>query len=85
MKEQYFVICNGDGDTSIDMMSKKELLVRLKPEEDEDEYFCDYGKVGFLENIKNDDPNYWGDNILIIKGKIIIPKVKEKIICYNVD
>lgn len=67
---EYFVIHNSDGDTIIDKISRGELLKRLNPVEPY------YGKMGILQIIKEMDTNYWGDNILIIKGEIVVPEVK---------
>ena len=73
--EMYYIIKNSDGDTTIEGVTKKELLERIDPK---DPY---YGHTNFLEEIKEGDTNYWGDNILIIKGSIVSPtpvKVVEK-------
>lgn len=62
----YFVISNSDGDTSVESISESTLKERLA-----ENY---YGPVGFKESLNgNKDTNYWGGNILIIKGEIIVP------------
>jgi len=69
----YFVIANCDGETTVNQMSERTLLQRINPEENGGGEY--YGNSGFLEKIpENSDTNYWGDNILIIKGDIISPK-----------
>lgn len=77
--EQYFIIRNSNGDTYVESVSKDELLKRLKDE--------DYGRNAvFLDGMPSDrDTNYWGEDILIIKGKIVCP-VEEKIVTqYKID
>ena len=79
----YFIIRNSGGDTRVDQVSKEELLKRIQPEEDEER--CYYGRIGFLGKIEDSDTNYWGDNILIIKGEIVTPKPKIVIETFDVD
>lgn len=79
----YFIISNSDGDTSVEQVDKETLVDRIKPEEGEK--FCYYGEVGFMDKIKDNDTNYWGNNILIIKGEIISPKPKKVVETYEVD
>jgi hypothetical protein len=80
MKETYFVIRNSDGDTTVNAVSKEELLEQIEE--------GDFGKEGkdilsFLpENI---DTNYWGDGILIIKGKIVVPRGEFVITKFNIE
>ncbi|HLO91521.1 MAG TPA: hypothetical protein VK172_10195 [Lentimicrobium sp.] len=77
MEETYFVIHNSDGDTHVEQISKSVLLNRL------DENY--YGKVNALKSIKETDTNYWGENILIIKGKIVTPQAEEVIVKNKID
>lgn len=64
MNNLYFVIYNSEGDTTVESITEKTLLSRL-----EEEYWGSDVKV--LETIpENNDTNYWGDSILIVKGKI---------------
>ena len=79
----YFIISNSDGDTTVQQVSKDELLKRIQPDDGED--CCYYGCVGFLEAIKEADTNYWGENILIIKGEIVTPKPKRVIETFEID
>ena len=62
----YFIINNSDGETYVEELSKEEVVKRLKVEDGDDA--CYYGHVEFIEKILTNDTNYWGDNILIIKG-----------------
>jgi len=79
----YFIISNSDGETTVDQIDKDTLIERIQPEEGEE---CNYyGRAGFLNKIEDSDTNYWGDNILIIKGEIISPKPKTVIETYEVD
>ena len=62
--EKYFVIyCSEDGDISIDQFNEEELVEKL-----DDSY---WGKIKFMKEIKEIDPQYWDNELLIIKGKII--------------
>jgi len=79
----YFIISNSDGDTSVDPVTKEELIKRITPEEGEGENY--YGNCGFLSKIDDIDTNYWGDNILIIKGEIIAPRPKEIVKTFDVE
>ena len=71
----YFVMsCDADG-TAIWSMTKESLLKYL------DEFS---GEI--LSTIPNSDPNYWGENkIVIIKGEIIIPKPVEVVTRYELE
>ena len=71
-KGEYFIISPGEDGARVEQMDKEELLKRITRSEEEDT--TDYGDVDFLEKIEETDPNYWGDNILIIKGEIVKPK-----------
>ena len=74
----YFVIRNSDGDTSVEMLDKDTLLERITPDEE-------YGNKGFITKIKEQDTNYWGDDILIIKGDIVSPEVEKTITKYTIS
>ena len=65
----YFVIHNFEGETDVEQISREELKNRLTG--DDESY---YGQEGFLSKIKETDTNYWGRNLLIIKGEIVVPK-----------
>lgn len=69
----YFVIHNSDGDTYVTQLSAEEILERL----DED-----YGYENAMPNIVNKDTNYW-DDVLIIKGEIVVPEAYEKVTKWN--
>ena len=85
MDEQYFVITNSDGDTSIDALTSEELKSRLTAEEGEDGA-CYYGKPVFKGTLPSDqwDTNYWGENeMLIIKGRIVVPEPETVVETYK--
>jgi len=76
----YFIINNSDGDTYVEKVDRNELLNRLNDRE-----YYGYN-VNFLDKIPNDDTNYWRENdILIIKGKILVPKPKTVIKEFEFD
>ena len=74
----YFIIHNSEGDTSVEMLSKEELLERL-----DEEY---YGPVEFIDKITERDTNYWGEGaLLIIKGEIAVPNPVETVTKLEID
>ena len=76
--ENYFIISNGDGDTTVEQVSREELLKRIEEKS--------YGDVKCLENIPtNGDTNYWGEDILIIKGKIVTPEPETIVTKFKVE
>ena len=78
MNETYFVINNSDGDTTITELTKEQLLKALK-----ENY---WGKKGTFDKLpKENDTNYWGENILIIKGKVVSPVPEQVVTKYNID
>ena len=78
MEDNYFIISNSDGDTTITEMNKTELLEAIEEN--------DWGVKLCLGDIpENRDTNYWGDSILIIKGKVVTPEPKQVITSYDID
>lgn len=77
--ENYYVIHNGEGETTIEKLSRKELLKRL-----EENY---YGRnIYCFDKIPdNKDANYWAGGILIIKGTVVAPTEERVITKYNID
>ncbi len=77
--DNYFIIHNASGDTTVEKVTKKELLKRINTD-------CPhYGHVGFMDRIEAHDTNYWGGNILIIKGDIVVPKAVTEITEFGVE
>ena len=65
MEDKYFIIYNGDGDTTVEQMDKAKVLTAIKEER--------YGPVEILDEMPdNADTNYWGENLLIIRGEIVV-------------
>ena len=82
LRMSYFIIHNGEEDTTVEEVTKEVLLERITPEEGEE---CNYyGNGGFLSSIPKNDTNYWGDNILIIKGEIVVPEKKEVVTAFKI-
>ena len=77
MEETYFIISNSDGDTTVTEMTKPELLLAI-----EENYWGDRLCLG---DIPRGDTNYWGESILIIKGKIVTPDPVEVVRKYDID
>lgn len=76
MKEIYYIISNSDGDTTVRAVTKEELLRDLNDGE--------YKNV-FTEFPNNPDTNYWGEDVLIIKGKMVSPKPEHVVTKYNIE
>lgn len=80
-EEKYFLISCGEGEPQFEEITKEEILERLEDEEDgsiEAESFMVDGGI-------NEDMNYWGNNKVLIKGRIIKPKGKEVAVKYEID
>ena len=73
----YFIIrSNADGEVSVNIMDKEDLLEAINPDCDG---YSEIEEVLTEENLDdNNDPNYWGDKTLIIKGEIVIPKEQKR-------
>lgn len=76
--EKYFVIHNGDGDTTVEEFTKEKIMNRIN-----DNIDGSYYGEQFLDEIPSErDTNYWGGHPLIIKGTVVSPtpiKVVEKV------
>jgi len=71
----YFVIyCNEDGEVWIKDYTKDQLLEEL-----EEGSFSE-----FRDNLKENNPQYWGDSVLIIKGEIVTPTPKTVVTEYEI-
>lgn len=67
--EQYIVLStNADGETEVERLTEDELTKRLA-----DDY---YGSTEMLVGDLPDerDPKCWGEQLVIIKGEVIIPQ-----------
>jgi len=76
----YFVIQNRWGDTTVQPFTKAMLLKALLDE--------DFGDVKAMDQKVFDDEedtNYWGDNILIIKGELVQPRPVEVVKEFEID
>jgi hypothetical protein len=76
MNETYFIIRNSDGDTTVRTISKEQLLRDINDGE--------YGDA-LTEIPENPDTNYWGEGVLIIKGKIVAPKAEQVVTKYSIE
>lgn len=80
--EQYFLIHNSDGDTSVNPITKEEFLKDITTDEE-------YEGAVFIEDldkIDNLDTNCWPENsYLVIKGKIVVPKPKEVVVEFEIE
>lgn len=78
MEEKYYVIHNGDGDTTIREYTKEQLLKEL----DEEGGFSEgiFGKMP-----SESDTNYWHGRTLIIKGGIVTPIERAVVTQFDID
>ncbi|MEK6878446.1 MAG: hypothetical protein AABY22_02500 [Nanoarchaeota archaeon] len=84
--ERYFIISNSDGDTTVNFFTKEDLLKALTPDKNEVTYYGANLKFLDLDNLSIcPDTNYWGTDLLIIKGKIVQLKVKETIKTIDIE
>jgi len=73
----YFLIhCSEDGDVSVAKYEKDALLSAIK-----ENY---YGDIGFFDKMPDENIQYWGNKVLIIKGEIVTPKPVEVIKKYEI-
>ncbi len=78
-KETYFVIHNGDGDTTVTEHTKEDLLEKL-----EEGYWGTDTKA--MHKLPDDmDTNYWGEQLLIIKGEVVSPRAKKVVTEMDID
>lgn len=77
MNEMYYVIYNGNGDTTVTEFTKEQLLNAI------DEKY--WGDSTPLKVIPDSDTNYWGEHMLIIKGKIVTPFAEQVVTKYSID
>jgi|GEM_PF-4959584 len=75
--DKYYIIKNPDGDTTVEELTKKEILKELQLDGE-----LSSGHLEFKESIGVErDTNFWGeDGVLIIKGKIVVPTNKKIIV-----
>jgi hypothetical protein len=74
-EELYFVISNSDGDTTVYPYTKEALESQLN---DPDGSGLE-GDLSLEDLRKEIDTNYWGDKVLIIKGKVVQQKSVETV------
>jgi hypothetical protein len=75
MKE-YFVIYQDDKEATVMNFDKKGVI----------DFITEYNDHEYLKDIPCLDPVEWGmDAVLIIKGKIVQPKTKQKIVEYDIE
>ena len=74
---KYYVIHNGEGDTTVDELTKEELLKRLNERW--------YGDIPCMKSVPEDSTDYWGARLLVIKGKVVTPLPVEKVTEYDVE
>ena len=82
--EKYYVIYGSeDGDARMQEFSSKESLLKFLDPED----WCgDDESLEFLEKLyqPTEDITNWGRRFMVIKGEIVVPIAKEKIVEYDI-
>ena len=82
----YFVIEGTEDGGQIRQFSKKELLKAMQDDDYADiDASMAMSQADWDEHDTPCDPNYWGDNIVIIKGTVVQPKPKEEVTVWEVD
>lgn len=71
----YFVISNSDGDTHVTPYKTKEQLLKALSDD------C----YTYRTDLSEEDTNYWEDDILIIKGEIVVPVEKARVVELDID
>ena len=68
----YFIIsCSEDGDVRVSEYTREQVEAMLNSPEP------GYLVRDFVDKVPHRDISYWGGMAIIIKGEIVIPKVKE--------
>lgn len=79
-EETYYVIRTSCDGIYVNVMSKEMLLKEFGEEG------SGYSAEQVLDEMPPDvDPNYWGESLLIIKGKVVSPKAVETVTHWDVD
>jgi hypothetical protein len=83
----FYVLHNSeDGDVRIEELDLDTLLERIRPEEGTVHNVNYYGANGFFEGLpESRDPQMWDPKkLLIIEGKIVVPKPKQVVTEYEI-
>ena len=79
MDKYYLIRSNDDGEVYVDVMDRETLLERLK-----DEGY--YGPIEFMAREPGNDPSYWGERqVLLIKGKAVVPQSVSRVTEFDVE
>lgn len=79
-KETFIVVTHSDGDVNLHYMDSQGLQKRLA----ENYYGEDIRFVGLDMLLNKSDPNYWGENtVLVIKGAPVVPKAVTQVTHYE--
>jgi hypothetical protein len=82
MNGHYFVIQNSEGDTTVTRFTKEELETAIAAKDWGDKIQFHNDDYDVLESA---DTNYWGNKILIIKGRVVEPQPVTVVKTYTVD
>ncbi len=78
MKEKFFVISRCEDEPHFTVMDREALDKYLNDEED------GVGGYKIIEDAKSVDLEYFpASSVLIIKGEVIVPRAKEKVVRYE--
>ena len=82
---KYFIVgVDEDGDPFIYSASDQKTLLAafLSPD---DGGWLDPSKASTEQGVGGTDPNYWGGKYLIIKGHVVQPGPREKVVQWEID
>jgi len=83
-QDKYFIITSSEDGTTVEQITKEELMSRITPDEDGDLYYGLGAK--FLNELPewNDGyPNMSFEDVIIIKGDFVVPKEKKVVTQYE--
>ena len=82
-KEKLYVISGGVDGICIAEVDEEEYLKELTEDAESEGKYWEEPK--FSDKIKDPDPNYWDDSILVIKGKIVVPRGVKVATKYRIE
>ena len=85
LAKYYIIEINEDGEVRVSENTAEDMKKLLNSDPDDWDAEID-AEACNIAMPKESDPQYWGDNrILIIKGKIVAPEVVTRIVSYEIE
>lgn len=83
----YFLIRSDEDGTTVEKVTKQQLLKYIQPDKHGEFYFGE--ELVFLEAVPPSDKGYWhncpDNSAILIKGEIIVPKLKQVVTKYDIE